>query len=69
MISYKLVDCDEPMNRKRTRDKEQTANNTNQASQADVETKTPAQRAQHIETNEQKEDSNEHAPTGRKLFF
>ena len=69
MISYKLVDCDDPMSRKRNRNATQESKNTIQASQADVEPKTPAQRGQHIETNAQMEDSDEHSPTRRKLYF
>ena len=42
IISYKLIDCDESMSRKRTKDEEQTSKNTIRASQAGVESKTPA---------------------------
>ena len=69
MISYKLVDCDDPMSRKRNRNATQDSKNAIQASQANVEPKTPAQRGQHIEINAQMEDLNEHPPTRRKLYF
>ena len=69
MISYKLVDCDDPMSRKRNRNATQDSKNAIQASQANVEPKTPAQRSQHIEINAQMEDLNEHPPTRRKLHF